>query len=82
VNFFVNIPPMGEGAAAGEADSLEMSFHIIDRKHRLFVPVLETFEEARQRLDEELLENPEADLFIFSAGDDPAEPGGTEPFLW
>jgi len=58
-----------------------MSFHIIDRKHRLFLPVLETFEEAQQRLAEQLEENPDADLFIFSAGDDPPEPGHTEPFL-
>ena len=72
-------PMWGRGIAAGEADAVEMSFHIIDRKHRLFLPVLETLEEAQQRLTEQLEESPEADLFIFSAGDDPPEPGGTEP---
>lgn len=51
-----------------------MPFHIIDRGHRRFFADLDTREEAEQRLAEELEVNPDADMFIFSAGEDPSTP--------
>jgi hypothetical protein len=57
-----------------------VSFHIIDRENRRFVADVDTREEAEQRLAELLEVNPDADLFIFSAGeDDPTEPVVSDP---